>query len=155
MTKSAPTPLSPLTPALIVVVTYAVALSLHGMIPLTFLPGALHLIPALWLSLGGIMIFLTAIFALRKARTTMKAYATPRALVTTGPYRRSRNPIYLSFAWVYLGLGCLINSWWPLILFPVLILTMNRFVIAHEEAVLEKCFGEAYRSYRSSTRRWA
>jgi protein-S-isoprenylcysteine O-methyltransferase Ste14 len=152
--KTSATPLSPLTPPLIVVVVYAVALSAHSLLPLAFLPGALHLIPALWLSLGGVFIFLMAARALRKAGTTMIPFAKPTALVTTGPYRRTRNPIYLSYAWLYLGLGCLINSWWTLILFPVLIIVMNRFVIAHEESVLEEGFGNAYREYRATTRRW-
>jgi len=144
-----------LPPPLIVAVVYAAAWSLQRAVPLAFLPGDLHLIPALWLSLGGVLIFLMSGRALRKARTTTNPYGTPTALVTTGPYRRSRNPVYLSYAWLYLGLGCWINSWWALILFPVLILTMNRYVIAHEEAILEERFGDEYRTYRANTRRWA
>jgi protein-S-isoprenylcysteine O-methyltransferase Ste14 len=145
----------PLPPPLLVAVVYAAAWSLHKLFPVAFLPGDLHLIPALWLSLGGVLIFLTAAFALRKAGTSPSPYATPTALVTSGPYRRSRNPVYLSYAWLYLGLGCWINTWWTLILFPVLIVAMNRLVISREEDVLEETFGEEYRRYRAATRRWA
>lgn len=145
----------PLPPPLLYVIAYAAAWSLHRLAPLPFLPGDLHLIPALWLTLGGVLIFFSALRALRKAGTSPRPYAVPTALVTEGPYRRSRNPIYLSYVWLYLGLGCWLNSWWPLILFPALILAMNRFVIGREETVLEERFGAAYRRYRESTRRWA
>ena len=134
---------------------YGGAWGLHHFFPLRFLPGDLHLIPALWLSLGGILIFLVALRALRKAGTSPSPYVVPTALVTTGPYRRSRNPVYLAYIWLYLGLGCWINTWWTLILLPVLILIMNRRVLAPEEAVLEDTFGDTYRRYRATTRRWA
>lgn len=149
------TPSRPLPPPLVFVALYGAAWALHQLVPLRFLPGDLHLIPALWLSLGGVLLFLTALRALRKAGTSPRPYTVPTALVTTGPYRRSRNPVYLAYAWLYLGSGCWLNTWWTLILFPVLILVMNRGVIAHEEAVLEETFGEAYRRYRAATRRWA
>jgi protein-S-isoprenylcysteine O-methyltransferase Ste14 len=144
-----------LPPPLIVAVVYAAVWALQRVVPLRFLPGDLHIIPALWLSLGGALIFVTALYALRKAGTSPSPYTTPTALVTTGPYRRSRNPIYLAYAWLYLGLGCWINSWWTFILFPVLIVAMNHFVLAREEAVLEERFGDEYLSYRANTRRWA
>ncbi len=134
---------------------YGGAWALHRLLPLPFLPGDLHLIPALWLSLGGVLIFLSAWRALRKAGTSPGPYAAPSALVTTGPYRRSRNPMYLAYIWMYLGLGCWINTWWTLILFPLLILVMNRRVLAQEEAVLEDAFGDEYRRYHATTRRWA
>lgn len=149
------TPSRPLPPPLVFAALYGGTWGLHHFAPLPFLPGDLHLIPALWLSLGGVLIFLAALRALRKAGASPSPYAVPTALVTTGPYRRSRNPMYLAYVWVYLGLGCWINTWWTLLLFPVLIFIMNRRVLAHEEAVLEDTFGDAYRRYRETTRRWA
>jgi len=77
-----------------------------------------------------------------------------RALVTGGPYRFSRNPIYLGFVLILAGFPLFSGTVWGAILVPVLILNLNNLVIQHEEAYLEKKFGEAYAGYRSRVRRW-
>ena len=78
----------------------------------------------------------------------------PTALVTEGPYRRSRNPIYLGMALIYLGVVCATASPGALALFPAVILVMEFGVIRREERYLERRFGEPYRSYKSHVRRW-
>jgi len=88
------------------------------------------------------------------AGTPLPPYKPSTTLVTDGPYRRSRNPIYLGMAFVYLGVVCATASLGALVLLPVVILVMEFGVIRREERYLEARFGEAYRAYRQQVRRW-
>lgn len=75
-------------------------------------------------------------------------------LATGGPFRLSRNPIYLAMTAMYLGIAFLGNSWWPLLLLPPLLVVMHWGVVLREERHLAKQFGEGYGRYKSTTRRW-
>jgi len=147
-------PRPPLPPVLIYAIVLLAGFSLGRALPLAGLPAGWNQIPAFLLSLGGAVIALSGIFALRRARTTVNPYGIADGLVATGPYLRTRNPIYLGLAWIYLGLASWSGSLWPLLLFPVLITVMNRFVIAGEEAHLEARFGKAWKDYKARVRRW-
>jgi protein-S-isoprenylcysteine O-methyltransferase Ste14 len=74
--------------------------------------------------------------------------------VVAGPFRFSRNPIYLADATTYLGGTLLISSWWPFLLLPGIVLVMRRKVIDREERYLNERFGEKYRQYQFRVRRW-
>jgi protein-S-isoprenylcysteine O-methyltransferase Ste14 len=89
-----------------------------------------------------------------RAGTTPNPRRPTTALVLHGPYRFTRNPMYLALALLYLGAALLVNSAWPLALFPVAIMLVERWVIAREEAYLERVFGDAYRAYKARVRRW-
>ncbi len=92
--------------------------------------------------------------ALRRADTTISPYASSTALVTTGPYRISRNPGYLGMALAYAGIALLSGALWLFAtLVPTLIL-IDRGVIAREERYLTRRFGDAYADYKRGTRRW-
>ncbi len=81
--------------------------------------------------------------------------ARPTAtLVTGGPYRYTRNPIYLSFTTVGLGIGLLLNSYWVLGSVPIAVLALHFLVITREERYLETVIGRQYAAYRESVRRW-
>ena len=113
---------------------------------------------SLWLglALGGFGLFLI-LWAARRfsgAGTAIPPYRPTTALVTDGPYRRSRNPIYLGMAFIYLGVVSGTVSLGALVLLPLVILVMEFGVIRREERYLETRFGAAYRSYRSQVRRW-
>lgn len=86
----------------------------------------------------------TAIYPISRAST----------LVTVGPYRVSRNPMYLAMAAAYAGLALIGQLLWTLFLLPVVMIACYRFVIRREEAYLAAEFRDAYRSYRESVRRW-
>lgn len=75
-------------------------------------------------------------------------------LVTGGVYRLSRNPMYTGLAVFYLGLVLVFGSWWPLLLWPLVIVAVWRLVIRPEERYLSERFGADYTAYRSSVRRW-
>jgi protein-S-isoprenylcysteine O-methyltransferase Ste14 len=74
--------------------------------------------------------------------------------VSSGVYRFSRNPIYVGFLMMVVGLPLTSGFYWGIVLAPFYIMMMNRLVIQHEEAYLEKKFGKTYTSYTSQVRRW-
>lgn len=76
------------------------------------------------------------------------------ALVTTGLYAISRNPIYIGFLLVYLGLAIILTSAWVLLLLIPVLIILQRGVVEREEAYLERQFGEAYRKYKARVPRW-
>jgi protein-S-isoprenylcysteine O-methyltransferase Ste14 len=106
------------------------------------------------LVLGGITIALWSVALFQRAQTSVLPFRPSTALVRSGPYRVTRNPMYLGMTLGYVGLTLADNSWWPLILLPVVLLALVRFVIAREEAYLDAIFGDGYRAYRRSVRRW-
>jgi len=88
------------------------------------------------------------------AGTNIPTNRPTTALVTSGPYRFSRNPIYVGMTLVYLGLALVIDSAWILAGIVPILLAMRYGVIAREERYLEAKFGELYRAYKSRVRRW-
>ena len=106
------------------------------------------------LVLIGIAVFAAGVRNFSRAATPLPTNQAARALVTTGIYRRTRNPIYLAFFLVYCGIGILVRSPWILILTLPLATTVRYGVVAREEAYLERRFGNAYRDYKARVRRW-
>jgi protein-S-isoprenylcysteine O-methyltransferase Ste14 len=78
---------------------------------------------------------------------------TPR-IVDRGPYRLTRNPMYLQLVLICVGLSILLANWWLLLLTPAVAWTLQRFAIRPEEAYLERKFGDEYRTYKRRVRRW-
>ena len=98
-------------------------------------------------------IFFAAAATFRRARTSLIPNRPANALVTSGPYRFTRNPMYVSLVVLYLGVTLALNSWWPLLLLPFVILVVTRSVIMREERYLSAAFPE-YAAYRARVRRW-
>ena len=71
-----------------------------------------------------------------------------------GPYRLTRNPAYLGMALVYIGIALLADALWVLVPLPVVLLIIDRMVIAREERYLERKFGQEYLDYKGRVRRW-
>ena len=89
-----------------------------------------------------------------RARTTPHPNRPVSALVTRGPYRVSRNPMYLGLSAATAGIALVANTPWLLAALPLLWLALGRLVIDREEAYLERKFGEEYRLFLARTRRW-
>jgi protein-S-isoprenylcysteine O-methyltransferase Ste14 len=102
----------------------------------------------------GFLFGLGAVIAFRRARTTLDPYHPVSSIVTSGVYSFSRNPIYLGFLLMVIGIPLNGGTYWGVILAPIFILLCNKLVIEHEEAYLEKKFEETYTSYKSRVRRW-
>lgn len=95
-----------------------------------------------------------AIRTLRRARTPVDPYKPTIAIVTHGPFRLSRNPIYVSNLLIYAGLSLVLDAGWSLALAPALIWMMRAGVISREERYLEQKFQEDYLRYKHRVRRW-
>lgn len=87
-------------------------------------------------------------------RTTIVPHRPVSTLVTGGGYRWSRNPMYAGLAVAYLGVAALIGSWWPVLLWPLVLVTVARVVIRPEERYLSERFGQEYGDYCARVRRW-
>lgn len=92
--------------------------------------------------------------ALRRVGTNISPSQPTLALATDGPYRRTRNPLYLAGLGVFLGVACFVNGLAPFVLFAPLFALLHWGVVRREEQYLDAKFGEAYRAYRSRVRRW-
>jgi protein-S-isoprenylcysteine O-methyltransferase Ste14 len=90
----------------------------------------------------------------RRARTTTVPGRTSAALVTWGPYRITRNPMYVGLTLAYLGEAGILKQVWPVILLPVVLAYLNWIVIPLEEARLTEGFQGDYERYRARVRRW-
>ncbi len=129
-------------------------LILHWANPFSLPQGwALRAVAAVAL-VGGVLLALTALAQIKKAHTTPDLSQPSTALVRTGPYRFTRNPIYLGFLLIYLGFTLLAGTLWGILLSPFLIWTVTHTVIHAEEAYLESKFGDEYRAYAARVRQW-
>ncbi len=90
----------------------------------------------------------------KKATTTVIPFQRSSALVTTGPYRYSRNPMYLGLAFILIGIAILHGSISPVLVIPVFIWLISKNFIEKEETMLEETFGDAYLEYKKQVRRW-
>ena len=88
------------------------------------------------------------------AGTTMFPFKAASRLVQHGPYRFTRNPMYLGLTLSYCGLSLALNTAWPLILLPLMLWLLVKTVIEHEEKYLAETFGDDYLAYKKRVRRW-
>jgi len=141
-------------PPVLTLIHLIIAFALGWLIPLpiplpTFTPILSIVLVLLGLAFAG-----SAVFQFRAKRTTVNPHGSVSMIVSDGPYRFSRNPIYVGLVCLLIGFPLIARSLWGLILSPVLILSFDNLVIQYEEAYLEKKFGEPYTNYKSRVRRW-
>ena len=130
-------------------------LALNWLVPLPFLPadvpsgsvGAMAFVLALAL-------FAWAIVTIGGAGSNVPTNRPTTTIVESGPYRFTRNPIYVAMFLALIGLAVAFDSLWPFITLVLFALVIRYGVVAREEAYLERKFGEVYRGYRSRVRRW-
>ena len=103
---------------------------------------------------AGLLLFLSSLRSMRRAETDVRPNKPTSSLVIEGPYRFTRNPIYLGFTLFYAGIAALANSLLSALLLPFVLVTMRRGVIEREERYLERIFGEEYLRYKARVRRW-
>jgi protein-S-isoprenylcysteine O-methyltransferase Ste14 len=104
----------------------------------------------------GFAIVLAGVFAFRQAKTTVNPLKpeTATAMVTSGIYRFTRNPMYLGFLLVLAGWGMYLSNLLAVALLPLFVLYMNRFQIVPEERALCAKFSHVFTAYTCSVRRW-
>jgi protein-S-isoprenylcysteine O-methyltransferase Ste14 len=130
-------------------------LALKWLVPLPFLPADL---PTGWL--GAIVFVLAlalgvwAIVTMTRAGSNVPTNLPTTTIVESGPYRFTRNPIYLGMFLVLTGLAIAFDNLWLLVMLLPFALVIRYGVVAREEAYLERKFGDVYLDYRSRVRRW-
>lgn len=142
-------------PPVLLIFAVAGAWILQAWVPLSW-PGADDLaarIIGLGLGVAGLALLVWSAMTLRRAQTTILPHAGASVLVTDGPFRFRRNPIYLADILILLGLAELTKNIWIVILTPVFAVLVTRLAILPEERHLESRFGDAYRAYKERTRR--
>lgn len=141
-------------PPLIYAVPLMVGLLLNRAFPRPFLPAPVAR------SLGAALIGLSFLFwpgallAMRRRQTSVLPDRPTTAIVADGPFRYSRNPIYLSFTLLYASGASFANALWALLLLPAVLQVMRRGVIEREERYLARRFGAEYVEYKQRVRRW-
>jgi protein-S-isoprenylcysteine O-methyltransferase Ste14 len=141
-------------PPLVYALALGMAWWLEGLWSLGFVQGEVGRLAGWGLISLGLMGFVWALAAIWGHRTTVNPYKAASRLVTRGPFAHTRNPIYVSDWFVYLGATLLLGTAWPLLLAPLVWLVMRYGVIAHEEAHLLAKFGDEYRVYQARVPRW-
>ena len=141
-----------LRPPLVYAAGIGLGLLLHSAWPLELASGARLFGGATVLI--AIALFLSALRALRIAGTPVPGDRPTTAIVRTGPYRFSRNPIYLAFSLLHLGIAGWVNSLWLLTTLVPAAALMSFVVIPREERYLERRFPSEYPAYRAAVRRW-
>ena len=113
---------------------------------------------SMWLGIAlvgtGAMLIGWAAWLFRRHQTTILPHKASSRIIQEGPFRFSRNPIYLAFTLIQLGVGIGLGNIWILALVYPTLRIMNHQVIDREEAFLKQAFGEEYLNYCRSVRRW-
>jgi protein-S-isoprenylcysteine O-methyltransferase Ste14 len=141
-------------PPALFVVTLILGLFLHWLRPVSLLPSLAARLAGLVVLVLSWWLVHSAEAAMKRAGTNVRPDQPSLAIVTDGPFRFSRNPMYLATTGLYLGITLLVNTPWPLVLLPPMLLVLHWGVVRREERYLEAKFGEPYRAYKSRVRRW-
>jgi protein-S-isoprenylcysteine O-methyltransferase Ste14 len=142
-----------LRPPIIFLAAILLGIALNRGWSLHFLPSGLRWL-GLPVTLCAVLLFLLSFQEFRTAGTPIPGSERTTTIVSTGPYRLSRNPIYLSFVLLVLGLSVWSNDLWLLVTLVPAVTLIAAIVIPREEQFLAHTFGEEYRRYKRSVRRW-
>jgi len=141
-------------PPLVYLGSIALGLVLHLLWPARLVPLSVSTPVGAIVTVLAIALFVSAVRTLRAAGTPVPGNLPTTAIVRTGPFRFSRNPIYLAFSLVQLGLALWVNSLALLITLIPAVALMGLVVIPREERYLEARFPSEYSPYKASVRRW-
>lgn len=108
-----------------------------------------------WLLLAvGASLLLWAVRTFSHAQTAIMPFKPASRIVTSGPFRVSRNPMYVGLTLMYVGLSLLMRMVWPILVLPLVLLALFALVISREEQYLGDAFPVEYAEYRRRVRRW-
>lgn len=141
-------------PPLLYVAVFLVGVLLERLFPLSLLPDTVTGFGGAVLIAAGAALSFWSAALLRSRRTSVIPIRPTTTLVVDGPYRVSRNPMYLGLVVVFMGVALVMQVLWAILLIPVLVLLVTVTVTRKEEAYLEQKFGADYLDYRATVRRW-
>lgn len=151
-TKGGPLP-GLMRPPIVFLSAILLGIALNQVWSFSFVPSTFSLLGPLFI-LCAVLLFLFSLREFRAAGTSVRGSERSTTIVRTGPYRFSRNPIYLSFILLVLGLAVWLNDVWLLVTLVPAVAFMVAVVIPLEEQFLERNFYEQYSSYKATVRRW-
>jgi protein-S-isoprenylcysteine O-methyltransferase Ste14 len=141
-------------PPFVYLSSIVLGLVIHSAWPARFVPPSISTPVGAMLTLLAVGLFVAAVRTFRAAGTPVPGNRPTTAIVRTGPYRFSRNPIYLAFSLFQLGLSVWLDSLGLLLTLTAAVSLMALVVIPREERYLEARFPVEYSSYRAAVRRW-
>jgi protein-S-isoprenylcysteine O-methyltransferase Ste14 len=141
-------------PPLFYLAALALGLVVQHLYPVSFLPRAVNLVLAMVCIIGSVALIFWSVITFRLAKTSLITVKPTTALVTDGPFRFTRNPMYLGSALLYLGVGLWLNALWVVVMLVPLLLVIQSYVIVREERYMERKFGQEYLQYKARVRRW-
>ncbi len=130
------------------------ALVANTLWPLPFVSGPFRYLLGGGLILLGVLIMPFVLREFARAKTSFNAMRPSAAVIRSGPFRYSRNPSYLALTIAWVGLALLLNNLWVLVWLVPAVLLVHFGVVLREEQYLESRFGDDYRRYKASVRRW-
>jgi protein-S-isoprenylcysteine O-methyltransferase Ste14 len=147
--------LARIPPPLLFLVVFLSGVLFHRALPVALGSIAAPLgIAGIVLIAAGVLLAAASVGLFARTRTTIVPHHRPGHLVTSGPYRLSRNPMYVSLTSIYLGVALWLGYVWPLLLVALPLLFLDRLVIPVEEQNLRAVFKEEYEGYCRRVRRW-
>lgn len=141
-------------PPTYLLIAILLCIAFHFLIPI------LYIIPSPWNLIGlvplllGIWFNFSADQAFKQTKTTVKPFEDSNALIQEGVFRFSRNPMYLGFVGILLGISLMLRSVSPFLVVMVFAILIDVMFIQVEERMLETKFGEEWKQYRSRVRKW-
>jgi protein-S-isoprenylcysteine O-methyltransferase Ste14 len=144
----------PIAPPLFFAIPVLVALALEWFFPTSFVHGAFRWTLGSLILVSGIAVGGSGFITQKRAGTDPIPFNPSTCIVAHGPYRFTRNPMYLGFIFLTLGLALLVDCAWMLLAVPIGLVLIDRLVITREERYLERKFGEEYLTYKRRVRRW-
>lgn len=147
-------PNTKIPPPLLALIHIIFAYVLSWLIPLPLTVPPVFQMVGFMLVIVGFLLGVAALIAFRRAGTTLQPRGRVAHLVTSGIYGFTRNPVYLGFLLIVIGISLDSGSFWGILLAPVLIILFNQLVIRPEEDYLAFRFGEQFSQYKEKVRRW-
>jgi len=141
-------------PPLVYFAAIVIGLSLEFVWPSGLMPRGFAMPFGMGLVVIAVLLFVYSVARFRAAGTPVPGNRPTTAIVRTGPYRFSRNPIYVAFSLLLMGVAIWADSLWLIAALIAAIALMTTVVIPREERYLERKFGTEYMAYKSSVRRW-
>jgi protein-S-isoprenylcysteine O-methyltransferase Ste14 len=144
-------------PPFLFAVGFLLGLAVHRWVWPIHLPESVRpaAVPAGWLLIaGGLALTFWAMLTFVRAKTTVLPFKSARTIVSAGPFRFSRNPMYIGLTVAYAGLTLLFGLVWPFVALPFVLRSLHALVIRREEEYLTSAFGTEYTAYRERVRRW-
>ena len=141
-------------PPFIFLISILIGLGLNRARPMSVVPENLAMPFGVAFIVAAIALAFLGFRELGRHKTTIRPDEPSAAIVKTGPYRFTRNPLYVSLSALHLGIGLWMNNLWVVVMLVPVGVVMTTQVIAREEAYLERAFGEDYLRYKASVRRW-